>query len=863
MTRTYRLLLRLYPAGFRREYGDEMTALFAERAASGGRIRRVGMFFGAALDVVANAVPMHFEMLRQDLRYTARTARRAPGFAFTAVLVTALAVGANTAAFSVADFVLLRPLSAFPEPETLVRLCAGPRTGPTGWGCMNQLSPADYRDLRDQTTSFAALGAFMRQAVNLVDGGGPVRVAAASVTAEVLPLLDVRPLLGRWPDAGAGVSSARTAVLSYGLWRSRFGGDPNVVGRAVNLDGAPHVIVAVMPPTFHFPSREAQLWTPLNFAPEDFENRGNNYLEAVGRLADGVTFERARADLHVVVDRLAQAYPATNENFGVSFFRMHDDFSPRYRVMLQALCGAALCILLLACANLANLLLARAGARERELAVRTALGAGRERLARQMVTESITLAVVGGVAGVVVAVAIFPLLSLLIPATLPIGTTPHLNLRVVGLAGLFTALTGLGFGVVPALRTGGRAAFDVLRGGRGSVAGGRLRSVLVAVEVAVCVVLLVASGLLMRAMLRVQSVDAGFRAEGALTLNTVLPKPKYFSSEKREQFYQAVLEEVRSLPRVQAAGYSSGLPMVFTGGIARVTLPGEEVRPDGTYSVSRRYITPQYLSALGVPLISGRDFEDVDQQRGRVAVVSESFAERYWPGENPLGKSFLFQDSTRMVIGVVGDIVVRGLERRSEPQMYLPSSHFGDSPLQFHDAKTLVVRTIGSPYDLLPAVREIVRRVDPDQPISEVMTLTELLVNQTADRRAQVRVLAALAVVALLLAGVGIHGLLAYTVAQRRHDIAIRLALGAEPSRIARRVVRDGMVLVLLGVVPGLLLALAAAGSLRALLFGVPTVDPPTLLVTLAVCVAMSLTGALLPALRAVRVSPMSIMRSE
>ena len=862
MTRVYRLLLWLYPAGFRREYGAEMTALFAERAAAVGSAGRVALLLEAALDVVTNALPLHLELLRQDLRYTARTVRRAPGFALTVVLITALAVGANTAAFSVADFVLVRPLSTFPQPESLVRVCAGPRTGATGWGCMNQLSPADYRDLRDQTSSFRALGAFLRQSVNLVDDDGPLRVAAASVTAEVLPLLGVRPLLGRWPSADAGVTSGRTAVLSYGLWQSRFGGEPAVIGRVVNLDGAPHVVVAVMPPTFHFPSREAQLWTPLNFLPEDFDDRGNNYLEAVGRLADGVTFEQARADLHVVADRLAQAYPETNENFGVSFFQMHDDFSPRYRIMLRALCGAALCILLLACANLANLVLARAGARERELAVRTALGAGRERLVRQMVTESIALAVVGGVAGVLVAIAVFPLLSLLVPATLPIGSAPQLNLRVLGLALLFTALTGLGFGIVPALRAARRAVFDVLRGARGHAGGRRIRSALVAVEVAACVVLLVASGLLLRAMLRVQSVDAGFRVEGALTLNTVLPKPEYFSSEKREQFYQAVLTQVRALPGVEAAGYTSGLPMVFTGGIARVTLPGEEVRADGNYNVSRRYITPQYLTALGVPLIAGRDLEDADQTR-RVAVVSQSFAERYWPGEDPLGKSFLFQDSTRVVVGVAGDVVVRGLERTSEPQMYLPSSHFGDSPLAFHDAKTLVIRTSGAPYDLLPAVRDIVRRVDPDQPISDVMTLSELLAIQTADRRAQVRVLAALAFVALLLAGVGIHGLLAYTVAQRRHDIAVRLALGAEPARIARLVVRDGMTLVLLGVVPGLFIALAAAGSLRALLFGVSTVDPPTLLVTLAICLAMSITGASLPALRAVRVNPMSVMRGE
>ena len=862
MTGLYRLLLRLYPSGFRREYGDEMMALFEARAARSGGAGRVLLLVRSGVDIVANAVPLHGEMLVQDLRYTVRTLRRAPGFALTAILVTALAVGANTAAFSVADFVLLRPL-AFAESESLVRVCAGPRTGPSGWGCMNQLSPADYRDLRDQTSSFTALGAFMRDAVNLVDGGEPARVPSARLTPEVLPLLGVRPLLGRWPAAADGVAATSTVVLGHGVWRSRFGADPNVLGRVVNLDGAPHVVAAVMPPGFHFPTREAQLWTSLDLAEDDFANRGNNYLEAVGRLAEGVTFEQARADLTVVVERLARAYPETNEETGISFFRMREEFSPRYRLMLQALCGAGLCILLLACANLGSLLLARASARERELAVRTALGAGRERLVRQLVTESVTLAVLGGAVGVLFSVLAFPLLSLLVPPTLPIGVEPALNLRLLAFAALFTALAGLGFSVVPAVRAGGRTAFDVLRGGRSAGRGQRARAILVAIQVAVTVVLLVTSGLLIRAILRVQSVDAGFRDDGVLTLRTVLPKPEYQSADKREQFYRTVLAEVRQLPGVEAAAYASGLPMVMTGGIARVVLPGQEIRRDGDYAVSRRYITTQFFRALGIPLLAGRDLEDADVARGRVAVVSASFAERYWPGEDPLGRAFLFQDSPRTVVGVVGDILVRGLERTSEPQMYLPSAHIGDTPLAFHDPKDLVVRTTGRELALVPAVREIVRTVDPDQPISDVMTLSDILATQTAPRRAQANVLAALAAVALLLAGIGIHGLLAFTVAQQRHDIAVRLALGAEPARIARSVVRTAVVIVLFGLVPGLLGAFMAGNSMRALLFGVPTLDLVTIGITLAVCAAMSLTGALVPALRAVRVSPMSVMRAE
>lgn len=863
MTGLYRLLLRLYPSSFRRAYGEEMSAVFAERAAASGPAGRAALLLEAVPEVLGNALGVHWEMLRQDLRYSARTLRQAPGFALTAILVTALGVGANTAAFSVADYVLMRALP-FPEPESLVRLCQGPRLQGAGWGCNNQLSPANYRDFKEQTSSFESLGAFLRDAVNLTGGGEPQRVSMAAVTPEVFPLLGVRPSFGVAFEAGTRAENARTVVLSHGLWQSRFGGDPGVLGRVVNLDGAPHVVTGVMPPTFHFPARETQLWMPLRLVEEDFADRGNNYLEAVGRLAGGVTLEQARADLNVVVERLARAYPETNEETGVSFFRMRDEYSPHFRVMLQALCGASLCILLLACANLGNLLLARAGAREHELAVRAALGAGRERLVRQMLTESLTLALLGGAAGVAVALLAFPLLSLLVPATLPIGSEPSINLRMLGLAALFTALTGIGFGIVPAVAAGGRSALGVLRGRRFGGRKQRVRAVLVAVEVAAAVVLLVSSALLIRAMLRVQSVDPGFRTAGVLTVRTVLPKPKYFSADTREQFYRRVLSEVRSLPGVQSAAYTSGLPMVMTGGIARVTLPGQEVRRDADYRVSRRYVTPQLFASLGIPLLSGRDLRDADATSGeRVAVVSQSFAERYWPGQDAIGRTFLFQDEPRTVVGVVRDIRVRGLERSSEPQMYLPSTHFGDSPLSFYDPKDLVVRTSGDELALLPAIRAVIRAADPDQPISDVMPLSDLLTAQVAPRRAQVRVLAALAGIALLLAGVGIYGLLAYTVTQRHREIGVRLALGAKPARIARDVVRGGLAVVMLGMMPGLLIALVAGRWMSSLLFGVPPADPAVMIVTVGVCLGISLAGAWLPAQRAVRVNPISVMRSE
>ncbi|HLB34961.1 MAG TPA: ABC transporter permease, partial [Gemmatimonadales bacterium] len=402
MIRLYRALLYLYPASFRMEYGDEMSEVFARQADGAGVLASVALLAGAVADVTSHALALHWAMLLQDLRYTVRTLGNSRGFALTAVLVTALGVGANTAAFSVADFVLLRPLP-FPEPNTLVRLCWGPRTG-GGWGCMNQLSPANYRDYKSMTPSFQVLGAFSGSAVNLVGTGDPRRLAMTEVTSDVLPLLGVSPVLGRvFDSAGGGEADARAVVLSFGLWQSQFGGDPRVLGRSVTLNGAPYEVIGVMPPGFYFPTRDVQGWTHLVLREENYADRDDNYLEAVGRLRPGVSMTQARADLEVVAERLARDYPETNADAGFSFFSMRDNMSPRYRLMLVGLCGATACMLLLTCATLANLLLSRAGARERELAVRAALGAGKERLVRQMVTESMTLALAGGVAGVVLA----------------------------------------------------------------------------------------------------------------------------------------------------------------------------------------------------------------------------------------------------------------------------------------------------------------------------------------------------------------------------------------------------------------------------------------------------------------------------
>jgi predicted permease len=861
MTGMYRALLRLYPASFREEYASELAHAYEQSVRDRGS---AGAFVAAFVDVVPNALAAHWAILAQDLRYTARSLRGARGFAIATIVVTALGVGANTATFSVADYVLLRPL-AFHEPERLVRMCDGPRQG-GGWGCMNQMPAARYRAVVTTSHSFESLGAFARQATNIVGEGEPARVSTAAVTPEVFPVLGVRPFMGRVFETQAPQQDAQTVVVSYGLWQSHFGGDAGIIGKQVNLNGQPYVVIGVMPQTFRFPTDETQLWTPMLLTEEDYANLGNNRLEVVMRLKPGVTFEQARADVNAIADRLHREFPEQYDaGSGFSFFRQRDEMSPRYRMMLLALVGASLCMLLLTCANLANLMLARAAGRERELAVRAALGAGRERLMRQLLTESVTLAVVGGIAGAAAAAFAVPLLSRLVPTTLPLATVPSVDLRVFAVAAGLSALTGLGFGLLPALRVGGASGFAALReGARGSASRQRLRTTLVAVEVTVSVVLLIGAGLLMRAMLRVQAIDPGFSAENVLSVQTALPLPKYSDRTRREEFYRRVLADVRAQPGVQAAGYMNGLPFVMTGVIARVLFPGEQDKRDGTQNASYRVITPQFFDAMRIAILQGRDFRDDDARESqRVAIVSESFVRRRLPNQNPLGRTIEVRGDTVAIVGVVRDMMVRGLERTSEPQLYLPINQARDTLPDAWMPKELLVRTAGPPASLIPAVRRAVRNADAQQPISNVRPLSDLVGDQTATRRSQVRVLGALAVLALILAAVGIHGLLAFTVAQRDREIGVRLALGADPRSVRRMIVGEGVRMAIVGVVPGVIIAWLAARGMSSLLFGVRPEDPVTIGVVALVCFATTVVACVAPAMRAGRIEPITALKSD
>ncbi|HEY6141537.1 MAG TPA: ABC transporter permease [Thermoanaerobaculia bacterium] len=840
MIRFYRALLRLYPAGFRHEYGGELCAIFEERLQHSPP---AAAMTAAVADVVPNAIAVHWDILRQDLRYTARTLRRAPGFALAAILIVALGVGANTAAFSLADFVLLRPLP-FPDADRLVQL----------WNArddvQNEASPALFRDWKTMaTSSFRGMGAFQPAAANLVGHGAPLRLPVARVTPELMPLIGVPARMGSLITPANSANGA-TAVLSHDLWVAQFGGDRGVVGQTVRLDGKAHTIIGVMPRGYHFPNRDIQMWTSMVLTGPDYQDRSDTYIQVVGRLAPGVAYERARAELATVAARIKKQHPEDDPDDGIRLHALRDSVGRRSRLLVLALCGASLCILLLACANLASLLLARGVSRARELSIRTALGAGRERIVRQWITESVTLAGIGGTLGVLLAWGGLPLLARLVPTALPVEEVPSLDWRMLGLAAAMIVVTGLLFGVVPALRS----ADDRRR---------RVRNALVVVEITGCVVLLISSGLLMQAILRIQALEPGFRAEGVTALRTALPLPKYETVAARERFYGRVLEDVRALPGVAGAAYTTGLPMARTGGIWGVETPGMNPREHNN-GASLRYVTPGYFATLGIPLLRGRDVADGDTaQRPYVTVISESLAKRTWPGQDPLGRKFKIALAERTVVGVVGDVRVRGFEQTSEPQVYLPSGQVQDNSITGYLPQELVIRSTLPPEQWLPAVRRIIAAADPEQPVSDVRAVAEIVANQTASRRVQLRVLAILSAIALLIAGVGVHGLLSFAVLQRTKELGIRRALGAQAGGIMAMVLRDGLRLFAAGAALGVVAALLAGRGMTALLFGVPPTDPRTIAVAVAVCLATALMGCIRPALRAARVDPMVALREN
>jgi len=872
--RLYRALLFLYPASFRREYGEEMASIFARRLRDASNtVARAAVCLSAALETIGNAALVHVDILRQDLRYVLRTLKRSPGFAITAVALVALGIGATTAVFSVTDVVLIRPLP-FPESDRLVELW---ETTP-GYSGM-ELSAPNFRDWMATSTSFASAGVSHTEALTIVTGGEPHRFDGAALSAGVIPTLGVSPMLGRaFTEADDAAGAPGTIILSYRLWQTEFGGDPSVIGRRVDgqmdIEADTFTIIGVMPREFHYPTADAEFWVTTRFRPDDLVpaiERSNNWLNGIARLRPGVTREQAQAEASVVFANLRARFPKENKDTGARVVALRDDLSPRSRLLLKALSAAAACVLLIACMNLAGLLLARALERRRELAVRAAIGAGRERLVRQLITESLLLAGVGGALGIGIATVAVPLLSQLVPTTLPIASAPTVDARVVVFALLLTAVTGLVFGMAPVARLGRDTDVDGLREGARSGGGSRerLRSALVLTEIVASVVLLVSAGLLIRALLAIQSTRPGFDVDHVLTLRAELPVPEYARVVTREAFYRRVLGDVRALPGVRAAGFISFLPISkVRGGIWPVKVAGDVAASDdarGANNVAAlRYVTPGYLAAMRIPLTRGREVADTDtQDRPFVAVVSESFVNRYWPGQDPIGRHFDFAFGDREVVGVVGDVKFRGLERQSEPQVYLPASQVKDNWITFYAPRALAVRVAGSPTALAPSIRAAVHGAAPNVAITEMQTLADMVDADTASRATQVRVLGAFAAIAFVFAAVGIHGLLSFAVSQRTQEIGVRVALGAQPRDVVAMVVTGAIRLGVVGLAVGVALAYVAGRSMEALLAGVTPHDVASFGAAVALTAVMVIVGTLLPTLRALQIDPIVAIRAE
>jgi putative ABC transport system permease protein len=803
------------------------------------------------------------DLLRQDLTYALRRLRKAPGFALVAVATLALGIGANSAIFSVVDAVLLRPLP-FPQPDRLVRVAQTWKGRPTVY------SPQNYLDVEAQATGFQGLAAIDTTGITLTGQGAAARLEGAEVSAAFFDVLRVRPLHGRGFLAGENEPGrTRVAVLGHQLWRDRFGADPSVVGRTISLNRQSYSVVGVAPPGFRYPD-ETEVWTPMEYDQRFRSNsRGAWYLSVVGRLRDGATLDGARQEVATIAARLAQAYPADNEGVGGTVISLHEATVGASRRALLVLLGAVGLVLLVACVNVANLLLARIAARETELAVRTALGAGRGRLVRQLLTESLLLAVLGGIAGLALAALLVDALVALQPQGVPRLAEVSVNRSVIGFAAMLSLVTTVLFGAFPALQTSRRATAQALRqGSRGILTGGRggLRSGLVIGQIALAMVLLAGSSLLVRSFARLRSVDPGFRTEGALAFRVSLPESAYADDARMLSFHDDLQRRLAALPGVRSVGAVAGLPLSGNHFNISFAVEGRPALPPAQQpSLEVRIATPGYFRTIGIPLRRGRSFTDSDgPEAPQVVVLSESAVRRFFPDEEPVGKTIRLglgrgrgRKAGGEVVGVVGDVKELGLAAESPPEVYLPYAQF---PIQSMD---VVLRTDVPPRSLAAVAERVVHGLDAELPVARVATLDEVLARSVSEPRFYALLLGSFAATALFLAALGLFGVMSYAVAQRTRELAVRIALGARREEMLLLVLREALVLGVGGVAAGLFGALALSRVIASMLFELSPTDPATLAGVAGTLVAVALLASYLPARRATRVDPVIALRSE
>ena len=810
----------------------------------------------------------------KDVQYAARVLLKSPGFTAVAVLAVALGVGANTAIFSVVNAVLLKPLN-YAEPDQLVLINHNyPKID-----LKASVSAPGYAYYRDNAKSFDSVAAFTSWNVNLTGEGEPERLQGLSVTTNLLQTLGAQTADGRVFTAEEGTpGNNKVVVLSDGFWRRRFGGVP-VVGKAITLNGEPYTIVGVMPPTFQFGrewnAQTPDVWSPMAFTPQQLDastGLTSEYLGVMARLKDGVGVAQAQAEMDAISADLRRQYMpgADASNWGLLLTRYDEFVVGQIRTPLLFLLGVVALVLLIACANVANLMLARAAVRQKEIAVRTALGASRWRVVRQLLTESVLLSVAGGGVGLLLAMWGVDLLLKLndnkIPRATEIGLDRNVLLFTLGVS----VLTGIIFGLAPAFQTSNVNLHDTLKeGGRSSRSGIRrgLRDVLVVVEITLAVIVLVGAGLLIRSFARLQQVNPGFEPRGVLAMQVSLPQSKYKEGTLRAAFDRQMLEGVRALPGVKSAATITTLPMSGWNQSGSFQIEGRQLAPGESSPHGDRWMpSDDYFQTMGIPLVKGRYFDARDTADSPpVVIVSEALARKYWPGEDPVGKRITFnripntQDPLwREIVGVVGHVRNEGLEGESRGQYYVPYTQRPNNTDLF-----LVVRTDADPASLAPSVRGAVAAVDRDLPVYRVTTMEKLVSESLMQRRFAMFLFGVFAVLALALAVVGLYGVMSYAVAQRTHEIGLRMALGAQTRDVLRMVVGQGMVLVAIGLGLGLGGALLLTRLMKSLLFGVSAADPLTYAGIALLLAAVAFLASYLPARRATKVDPMVALRYE
>jgi predicted permease len=799
------------------------------------------------------------QTLIQDLLYGLRMLLNKPGFGAVAVITLALGIGANTAIFSVVNAVLLSSLP-YKDPSRLVTVLHDES---------KPVAPANFFDWRDQNQVFESMAAAQYWTPNLTGVDRPEHLDALQLTAHMFHLLGVNPALGRTFIAGEDQpGNEHVVVLGHRLWQRQFGGDAGVVGQQITLDGEGYTVIGVMPPNFQFApfwATRAELWAPLNLATR-IDDRGGQSLRVFARLKPAVTRRQAQAEMETIHQRLEQQYPESNKGLAVFVDPLLEKVVGKTRPALLILLGAVGFVLLIACANVANLMMAKATARQKEIAVRTALGATRGRIIRQLLTESVMLALAGGAMGLLLAAWGIDALVALSPSNLPRVQTISLDRYVLCFTLAISVLTGVLFGLAPALHASKLDLNEALKeGGRGSTEGKRsgVRRLLVISEIALALVLLVGGGLMIRSFLRLQSIDPGFNPRNVLTMTVSLAGSQHSTSTKRLVFFDELLGRIESLPGVQSASAINHLPLGGdTWGIGFAIegrpLPPPGERPGAVY----RIVRPRYFQTMGATLLEGRDFTERDNESASgVVIINETFARRHWPNEDPIGKRIriaIDESGPREIVGVVKDVKQREWTAEPQPEMYLP--HFQAAAPRY---LTLVVRANSSPLNLAAAVEGEVWAIDKNLPVSEVRSMEEVIAASIAQQRFNVLLLGIFASVALILAAVGIYGVMSYSVTQRTQEIGIRIALGAQTSDVLKMVVGQVMKLVAIGIGAGLIGAFLLTRLLSSLLYEVSATDPVTFAAIALVLTSVALLACYLPARRATKVDPMVALRYE